>query len=423
MQLKAKFYIPPFLSPYAGLPRGIYALFLAQIINSAGNFVTPFLTLMLSEKLGMRSDQAGFFVMISLLVQMPGVVIGGKLADHVGRKAILITAQTVSALFILSCAFIQDIHWLPWLLIGSSIFNGTVKPATNALTADLTDAANRRIAFSLTYLGINLGYAIGPMMAGFLFHAHIRWLFIGDALTTLIAVALVQVMVKEDFSFKQTPKAAVIPDADFIHPDERAEKGSFLLIMGRRPYLSAMILLLTVYSFIYNQHSFTVSLDLAHKFGPSGPAFFGTLEMVNALVVVFCSTVIVWLTRKMRSLECIALAGLLYGCGFGLYFFTQSLFGFIIGTIIWSVGEVLTATNNGTYIACHAPISHRARFTALQTLCQGTGSCLGPLLMGKYITGHGIDAVWVLVFFISVAAGILMYTVSLLEKKHCPIQS
>lgn len=423
MQLKTKLYIPPFLSTYAGLPRGVYALFLAQIINSAGNFVTPFLTLLLSEKLGLKADQAGFFVMISLLVQMPGVVIGGKLADHIGRKAILITAQTVSALFILSCAFIQDIHWLPWLLIGSSIFNGTVKPATNALTADLTDAANRRIAFSLTYLGINLGYAIGPMMAGFLFHAHIRWLFIGDALTTLIAVALVQVMVKEDFSFKKTPKATAIPEADFIHPDERAEEGSFLQIMGRRPYLSAMILLLTIYSFIYTQHSFTVSLDLAHKFGSSGPAFFGILEMVNALVVVFCSTVIVWLTRRIRSLQCIALAGLLYGCGFGLYFFTKSLFGFIIGTIIWSVGEILTATNNGTYIACHAPISHRARFTALQTLCQGTGCCLGPLLMGKYITGHGMDAVWILVFFISVAAGILMYTLDFFEKKHCRIES
>ena len=271
----------------------------------------------------------------------------------------------------------------------------------------------------MTYLGINLGYAIGPMMAGFLFHTHIRWLFIGDALTTLIAVVLVQTMVKEDFSFKEINKDTPIPAADLIHPDEQAEEGSFLQVMGRRPFLSTMILLLTVYSFIYNQHSFTLSLDLAHKFGTQGAAFFGTLEMVNALVVVFCSTLIVWLTRKMPSLECIALGGLLYGCGFGMYLFTKNLWGFIIATIIWSIGEILTATNNGAYIASHSPISHRARFTALQMICQGAGNCLGPLLMGKFITGHGIGTVWVLVFFIALGAAILMYAMNLIEKKHC----
>jgi MFS family permease len=353
--------------------------------------------------------------MLALLAQVPGILIGGKLADHLGRKAILTGAQTMSALFVLSGAFVPNLHWLPWLLIGSSVFNGAVKPATNALAADLTDNSNRRTAFSLSYLGNNVGAAIGPMIAGFLFREHMQWLFIGDALTTLIAVTLVRIMVREDFH----PGVNTAAATEEAHPDERAESGHFWQVMGRRPFLTGMILLLTIYEFVYSQHSFTLPLDLNRKFGAAGPACFGTLMMTNALLVISCTTMIIWLTRRMQPLQCVALAGLFYGGGFGMYLFTKDIPWLIAATIVWSIGEVLSATNIGVYIACHAPVSHRARFNALFSFCLGAGNCLGPALMGQYIAGHGISAVWPLSLLLAWGAAGLMFSIGFLEDKRC----
>ncbi len=416
MQPNTQSRVPAFLVPYLKLPQSIHILFIAQIINSAGSFIAPFLTLLLSNKLGMKTEQVGFFVMLSLLAQMPGMVIGGKLADHFNRKAILVGAQALAAIFLLGCALIPDPHFIPWLLIISNLFGGAVRPVNNALVADLTDVSNRQTAFSLTYLGINVGCALGPMVAGFLFQKHTAWLFIGDALTTLIAVLLVAFLVKE--RDRESP-AGHPNNPELIHPDEQAETGSFWQVMGKRPYLTAMILLLSVFSFVYSQHSFALPLDLTEKFGHASPEIFGMLCMVNALVVVFCTTIIIWLTRRMQPLQCISLAGLFYAGGFGMYLFTKSLPGFIVATVIWTIGEVLSVTHNGVYIACHAPVSHRARFNALQTFSFGVGNCLGPVLMGKYITHHGISAVWTLSFFLACAAALMMYGIGFWENKNC----
>ncbi|MDA8440958.1 MAG: hypothetical protein M0Z55_01085 [Peptococcaceae bacterium] len=77
------------IAVYRGLPPSIYVIFISRIVNSLGNFVFPFLTLFLTQKLGMGEAQTGFFVMLAATVALPGLMLGGKLADHLGRKKIL----------------------------------------------------------------------------------------------------------------------------------------------------------------------------------------------------------------------------------------------------------------------------------------------------------------------------------------------
>lgn len=40
-------------------------------------------------------------------------------------------------------------------------------PASNAILIDLTDAEKRKAAFSLLYLGHNIGFAASPLFIGF----------------------------------------------------------------------------------------------------------------------------------------------------------------------------------------------------------------------------------------------------------------
>ncbi|WP_218064919.1 hypothetical protein [Vulcanibacillus modesticaldus] len=46
--------------PYLGLPREMYVIFFARMINALGMFVFPLLTLILTIKIGLTNSQAGF---------------------------------------------------------------------------------------------------------------------------------------------------------------------------------------------------------------------------------------------------------------------------------------------------------------------------------------------------------------------------
>ena len=49
------------------------------------------------------------------------------------------------------------------------------------MMTDVTTTANRQSGMALNYLGHNLGYAVGPIIGGFLFYRATQWLFIGNA--------------------------------------------------------------------------------------------------------------------------------------------------------------------------------------------------------------------------------------------------
>ena len=154
---------------YTKLPRSLFILFFAQIVSSVGSFVFPFLTIFFTKTLIYNEQKAGFYVMLATAAKVPGLLLGGKLSDVFGRKKIFIIFSTLSALFIFFCLLVGQIEQnevIPWLLIISAVFNGANHPAMKAMVADLTNPDNRKAAFSLLYLGMNIGVAIGPVIAG-----------------------------------------------------------------------------------------------------------------------------------------------------------------------------------------------------------------------------------------------------------------
>lgn len=70
------------LNIYSGLPRSVYILATARVVNAMGNFVYPFLTLFLTEHLGFSTLKAGTYFTISAAAQVLGSVLGGKLTDR-----------------------------------------------------------------------------------------------------------------------------------------------------------------------------------------------------------------------------------------------------------------------------------------------------------------------------------------------------
>ncbi|HWP68455.1 MAG TPA: MFS transporter, partial [Rectinemataceae bacterium] len=261
---------------YKGLPKPLYMLFIATIVNSVGMFVFPFLTLYLTGRLGMSQTDTGTFLLVMSLLYIPGNFIGGKLADKLGRKRLMIVTQIISAALYIPCGFSVFSKYVPWLILASVFFDGITDPARTAMMTDLTNPDNRRTAFSLTYLGHNLGFAIGSLIAGFLFEHASSLLFWGNALAVFAATIIVGLKVPETMPTQQQIDATIGSGST-----EEAHKGTLVQALLSRPFLIVFTMITTWYGFVYAQHRFALPLQTKALFGVSGAAIYGSLMTLN----------------------------------------------------------------------------------------------------------------------------------------------
>lgn len=402
---------------YTKLPKSIFILFLAQIVSASGNFVFPFLAIFFTKTLMFNEQKAGFYIMLATAAKVPGLLLGGKLADVFGRKKIFILFSLLSAFFIFLCLLVKQIIFIPWFLTISAVFNGANYPAMKAMVADLTNRENRKAAFSLLYLGMNIGFAIGPFIAGLIYNKYLNFLFIGDTITTLISVLLVYFLISESFPMPGQQKSVLLSE----NGNERAEEGSIVKVLLSRPYLVIFALIFTLYSFIYVQSEFTLPIQMIKIFGENGPQYFGTIMTINGIVVIFLTVIIISFTRKIKPILNVSLAGTLYAIGFGMIFFSKSLFLFIFSTVLWTLGEIIASTYSDVYIINHTPITHRGRFSAIIHILIGSGFIFGPYLSGLFISNYEVENVWLVVFVVAIISSLLMYLLYYFEdrKYHC----
>lgn len=375
---------------YKGLPKTIYILFFVQIVNRFGDFVVPFLTMLLVNKLGFSMTKAGFIVTLCALAVIPGAMTGGKLSDHFGRKRIYLIFQTSSALLLLICGFIPTSKLMVVLIILSAFFSGGIRPILSAIITDVLPPERRQAGFSLSYLGINLGVAFGPLVAGFLFNHYLSLLFVGDAITSFAAVFLVLSQIKESRPISQ--------DLSTSSGLEKAEKGSLFSVLLKRPEILIFLLLNVLFSIAYGQHTFGLPVQLNSQFGLSGAKYFGYLMSLNAITVVLLTLPLNHIMRHIKPTNIIALSGVLYAVGFGMIGMIDSMVWYMVSTLIWSIGEIMLSTSFGVYLANRSPENFRARINAVTTFFFASGTVIATSGMGLYTDVFGLPLLWPLLF-------------------------
>lgn len=388
----------------------MYVMFGATVINRFGDFVMPFLTMYLTVKMGLSFEIAGIIVTIASLSGIPSALLGGKFADEIGRKKTYLIAQGGAALFLLPCAFLKNPALIVMFLLLSTFFNGAVRPPMNAIITDILPPHQRQQGFSLQYLGINVGVALGPIVAGFLFNNLLPMLFIGDSLTSLIALFLIWKNVKE-----KNPRSL----KETVYSDkEKEEKGSTISTLLKRPQIALFLTVYILYSFVYTQHKFSLPLTTDAVFGSTGAGKFGLLMSINAFTVLLCTVAVTSVTKHLKPLINIMIAGVFYAVGFGMLGLIHSYHMFILSTIIWTMGEILVVTNFGVFLADNSPSNFRARFNAVGSLSWSLGAALGTSLAGKFIQELGLDYIWLMTFIVSVAGITGMYGIYLWGKNR-----
>jgi predicted MFS family arabinose efflux permease len=363
-------------------------MFFATMINRFGDFVGPFLALYLTRRLGFESARAGFLVALAFAAAAAGALLSGRVADKVGRKRTLIVCHTTAALLNLAMSFLFGYAWAPWLIVAESFFRGAARPLISALIADLAPPERRKEAFGLQYWSINVGVAVGPLVAAFLFDHNLPWLFRGDALCTLASVLLVARGVAAP-----APAGRATAGPERPRLERRDERGA-LRAFAARPILLCYCALALASSVTYSQTGFALPLTLSEALGDAGTAFFGATMSLNAIIVILLSIPIARLLRSRSPLSCMAASGLAYVIGFGMLALPLPKAGFALSTFIWTVGEIVAAVNMGVFVAKHSPENWRASFQSFTGVFLQAGWALGPLAAGPLIAAGGFSALW-----------------------------
>jgi MFS family permease len=337
-----------------------------------------------------------------------GLALGGKLGDAFGRADVLRALQLVTALAFLLCAVMGFNAATPYIIaLALATLSGTW-PVINALVADLAPESRRKEAFSLLYWGNNIGFSIGPLVAGFLFNSAPRLLFLGNALALGLAALVVSLFVRHEVRPAGTPRLKM-EDAGV----------STWAVLRANPVLILYSLASVLTAFVYNQHTFALPIFLKDALGPeTGPKAYGFVMTANGLTVVLLTGVVVFLSRRMPSLAAVALASVFYAVGFGAYRFVGGLSLAIGATVIWTIGEILGATNGNAFIAERAPPAYRSRINSAVSLAHVAGNAMAPLVAGPVSRSFGSAAVWPLVAVLSLVSALAVLAIHQQDKRR-----
>lgn len=369
----------------------MYALFVSCIINRMGSFIVPLMTLILVEKIGLSKAEAGIFSTISLLTQAPFIMLGGKLADKIGGKKTIVIFNSLGALVYLVCGFLKTTMLVAVLLVVASNLYAIAHPAFNCIVTDVTPKEKLKSAFSLTYLGVNLGFAIGPIVSGLLFYKNLNLLFFLDGLTTLLSAALIVMWVRPSKRPEHAPQCGEA-DAQPV-----PEGKSVLSFLSRNPVLILFALGFLVYNFCYVQWNYLLPLQMVDLFATDGAKLFSTVVSANAITCIVLTPTLTAVTQKLHPLKTIYMGGFFYFASFLAFTAAHTFVHFLLSVILMTVGEILISINTSSYVANRTPQMYIGRVNSMMFIVNGFGSAIGPGVMGAVLTTIGFPYVWLVV--------------------------
>jgi MFS family permease len=145
------------------------------------------------------------------------------------------------------------------------------------------------------------------------------------------------------------------------------------------------------------------------QFGSDGARLFGYLMSINAVTVLVLTIFISALTKRNHQLLNMVLSGILYAPGFGMIGYIHGFGLFILFTVIWTGGEILSTISSGVYVANNSPSNYRARLNAIMSIGNSVGASLSTAASGAFIQYCGSQMIWIVTFFMALVAAVLMF--------------
>ncbi|MDD2433996.1 MAG: MFS transporter [Bacilli bacterium] len=402
-------------SQYKGLRKEIYYLLIGRIITAMGSFVMPLLTLILRRKLDFTPSQITLCLTIFFLISLPAAIIGGKLTDKFKRKTIIIIFDTITVICYIVAGLIPISNLTIGIVMLAAVFAQIEQPAYDALVADFSLPKDRERAYSLGYLGWNLGFIIGPTLGGLLFENYLGLCFIITGIatfaTTLICIFFIHE--KDAIALKEESEKENQYEAN-------EEKVSLWTFIKDKKIILYVAIVAALSGAVYSSASIVLPLAMDEAYAEMSSTYYGFASSLNGLVVILATPVLTLLLRKQLGLTKRGIGVLLYSVSLLLFAFYNNLFFIYVGMVLFTVGEVVSSIGSMAYITRRIPASHRGRISSLNTIVYGIFTGISQVLIGFFLDTNPYSHA----FYIYLGLGILCtatyFILIQLDKKTFP---
>ncbi|HEX3533279.1 MAG TPA: MFS transporter, partial [Gemmatimonadaceae bacterium] len=269
------------------------------------------------------------------------------------------------------------------------------RPASLAAITHVVSPSQRRPAFALNRLAINLGMSIGPALGGFLATVSFRAMFVVDAMTTLIAGAVLSLTAWR----LSTGGREDQPAGENVQLEVRS------ILHDHR--LAIFLLGSVLVGIVFFQHESALPLYLVEYLHMS-PAFYGALFTINTLLIVALEVPLNTATARWPNTWSLVIGSLLFAVGFGALAFVSSVPGVTAMVIVWTFGEMMLFPAMAAHLGEIAPPSLRGTYMGAYSMSLSVALTLGPWLGTQLLAATGPVGVWSVMFALGALAAVLM---------------
>ena len=384
-------------NPWRGLgalPPKIWIHFAATLVNRMGTMAIPFLVLYLTKDAGFTAARAG--LMLSLygagsLVVSPFL---GRLADRVGHVRMMKASLLSSGLVMLAYPLARSTGAIAVVTLALAVTAEAFRPASLSVLTDLAPPEQRKAAFAVNRLAINLGMSIGPAVGGYLAEISFPTIFRVDGATSILAFA---VLAMTGFAVAEHASAA----GDDGPPAPRSQPAyKDMQLLG---FLAACVPLAAVFF----QHEGALPLDVVRDLGLPA-SFFGWMFTINTGLIVLFEVRLNLSTSHWPHRKSLFIGGLFIAVGFGAMAFAQTGAAIAGTVVIWTIGEMILLPSMSNVVAELAPPDRRGEYMGLYSMSWGLAFAVGPWLGTFALERFGRVTLWAGTFVVAAAASIAM---------------
>jgi MFS family permease len=363
----------------------VYVLELGALVNAFGNgVVLPFLLIYLHNVRGIPFGLAGTAAAVQSAAALGSAFLGGALSDRIGPKRVLLGSLAVMTV---AFALMPLIHqaWQAFAIYTLwGIGSGSFWPSQSALLAALTPAVRRAPAYALQRLSMNVGVALGGVVAGLIASVGHPGTF-----TVLFAINCV------------TFVGYMIVLTRVRAPGLHAERlgGTWRAVLGDRVFT-----LYTLLNAAFMTAAISLVVELLPAFGKNVSGIsekeVGIVFALDALGVALFQLPVVKLSEGRSRMRGLALMGTLWAAtalaiwAAGSWARATEAFGiFAAAVLVFAVGECLHGAIQAPLSVDLAPPQLVGRYTAAASISWQIGWIIGPAA-GGFLLQHRPLLLW-----------------------------
>ncbi len=375
-------------------PTAVKAIFAGVFINRLGAFLSIFVVLFMTSK-GRSPSEAAFALGAYGAGGVIGVLIGGVLADRLGARNATVLSMSSSAVLVASLLYLPNYAALLLAVTLCGLVSQIFRPASATLLSELTPESRQVMIFAMYRFGLNLGTTAAPLIGFALYNLDDQGytlLFWAESLVALAYAALALV------ALPRRERPALGADGGPAAP-----AGSYLEVLRNRRYVLFLIAAL-FNAAVYVQYLSTLPLDVKGE----GVAIFWYTAAValNGLIVILFELPLTKITQHWPFKILVGLAFGMVGLGMLTYGLPLGPAVIILGTLIWTLSEVIGAPAVFAFPAMAGPAHLKGRYIGSFQFMFGLGSAIGPMIGGALFSSLG-HRVWLVMALFSVVATVL----------------